>query len=36
MRFCWMLARRFLWVNLALAVPVYVYVMYEFKQAGLW
>lgn len=30
------LIRRFLWINLALAIPSYTYFMYQLKQAGLW
>jgi hypothetical protein len=30
------LARRLFVLNLILAVPVYLYVMYEFKVAGMW
>lgn len=30
------LIRHFLWINLALAVPSYVYFMYQLKQAGMW
>jgi hypothetical protein len=30
------LIRRFLWINLALAIPTYTYFMYQFKQAGMW
>jgi len=29
-------ARRFFWLNLIAAVPVYIYFMYEFKKAGMW
>jgi hypothetical protein len=32
----WRLARQLLVLNLILAVPVYFYVMYEFKVAGMW
>jgi hypothetical protein len=30
------LARQLFLLNLVLAVPVYFYVMYEFKLAGMW
>lgn len=30
------LVRCFVVVNIALAVPVYAYVMYVLKQAGVW
>jgi hypothetical protein len=30
------LVRRFVWINLALAVPSYAYFMYQLKQAGMW
>jgi len=29
-------ARRLFWLNMAAAVPVYIYFMYEFKKAGMW
>jgi hypothetical protein len=30
------LAKKLFWLNLIAAVPVYLYVMYEFKVAGMW
>ena len=30
------LARKLFWLNLIAAIPVYFYVMYEFKMAGMW
>jgi hypothetical protein len=29
-------ARKLFWLNLMAAIPVYIYFMYEFKQAGMW
>ena len=28
--------KRFVYINLALSIPVYIYFMYEFKKMGLY